>query len=105
LSVTLDESGSNSRFRGGGSVFRNGLHFVLFIFLSWNFVFAFILTWFIALGVACDLEVEARFGTFLFSFRFVGGDEDRERGKEEAREGEVAGEGALLELATGIVVG
>jgi hypothetical protein len=56
------------------------------------------------LGVARGLEGE---GSAVFSFPLdcIGGDEDRERGKEEAREGEVAGEGALLELATSIVVG
>jgi hypothetical protein len=58
-----------------------------------------------ALGAACDREDEACSGLFSVVLDGIGGDEDREPGREEAREGEVAGEGALLELATCNVVG
>lgn len=49
----------------------------------------------------CDTEAEARSTLFCFPLDCVGGEEDRERGREET---EVAGEGALLELATAITV-
>ena len=57
-----------------------------------------------ALDIACHPEAETSVGIFSFSLGCTVGDEDRERGKEE-RDGEVTGEGILLELATGTVVG
>lgn len=55
----------------------------------------------LALDAVCDTEAEARSTLFCFPLDCVGGEEDRERGREET---EVAGEGALLELATAITV-
>ena len=53
-----------------------------------------------AFGATWRWEVEASSGRVSFTSDCTDGEKDRERGREEARESEVVGDGALLELAT-----